>query len=65
MYSWYYEQKTSADSSLDLAFDDRILDTVEEQWRSLVEPLEDGVEFMKFEERNAMGEDDDEDNEGY
>lgn len=61
LYKWYYEQQATdrAGLSLDLAFSDDILDVVEKQWRDIVGDGEETGEFMKFEERNAMGEEDD------
>jgi hypothetical protein len=60
LYKWYYEQQATdpAGSSLDLAFSDDILDVVEKQWRETVGDGEQVGEFMKFEDRNAMGEED-------
>ena len=63
LYNWYYEQQPQG-SALDLAFDDQILDDVEVQWKSIIQPGND-LKFMQFEERNAVGDDEDEDNEGY
>jgi Rab proteins geranylgeranyltransferase component A len=71
MYALYYEQEQRAstadptlpfDPSLDLAFNDEILQAVEEQWRTIM-ANENGViegTFMKFEDREGMndGEDD-------
>lgn len=62
LYNCYYEQIAEG-SGLDLAFDDQILDDVEAQWGSVIQP-NDGVRFMQFEERNALNDDED-DNEGY
>lgn len=67
LYKWYYEhQAPSVDaSSLDLAFNDDILHTVEEQWAAIAGTEAAGEQFLKFEERNALGEDDDERGEDY
>jgi len=61
LYKWYYEQQASgqAETSLDLAFADDMLDVVEKQWREVVGDSEEAGEFMKFEERNDMGEEND------
>lgn len=58
MYSLYYEQLST---DFDLAFNDEILDKVEIQWRSIIGVAEgdNQPEFLKFEERNAFGDDDD------
>lgn len=63
LYSVYYEQlATSGESELDLAFNDGILEDVEREWRVAMGNVGEGGEFMKFEERTGMGDDDDEDN---
>ena len=78
LYRLYYEQKRStltkqspgviyelADPSLDLAFDDTMLDEVKASWEVTMRNQggqEPGV-FMQFEERNEMNGDDDDD--GY
>jgi Rab proteins geranylgeranyltransferase component A len=74
LYSLYYEQEatspdgsaTPPDSSLDLAFNDDILDNIEVQWKTIIGFTDEGEQarFMQFDERNAMNEDD-EDNGGY
>ncbi|KAI9838996.1 MAG: hypothetical protein M1819_004204 [Sarea resinae] len=43
--------------SLDLAFDDRILDAVKQVWKNIIGEEVDESSFMVFEERNGMGED--------
>jgi len=49
-----------------LAFNDGILDDVKQEWKSVVRAEDDDTEFMKFEERAGMNEDDDDnDNNGY
>ena len=77
LYSLYYEQEQQAsttdptmpsDGSLDLAFNDEILQTVEDQWKSIMADDNGVVEgsFMKFEDREGMNGDDDNDgDEGY
>ena len=53
---------TMASSSLDLAFDDATLDSVEDAWKSTLTEDEDVSSFMTFEVREQMhGEDDDDD----
>ncbi|KAL2069016.1 hypothetical protein VTL71DRAFT_15354 [Oculimacula yallundae] len=62
LYSLYYEQSQSSkstaasepsDASLDLAFNDEILDEVEAQWRQVVGDV-DGAAFMRFEDREGI-----------
>jgi hypothetical protein len=77
LYSLYYEQEqqasstdpiTPSEASLDLAFNDEILQTVEDQWKSIVADRNGVVEdsFMKFDDREGMNDDDDDDgDEGY
>lgn len=65
LYSLYYEQEQQP-TSLDLAFNDEILQAVEDQWKSIMAD-ENGVvkaSFMQFEEREGMNNDDDGD-EGF
>lgn len=65
LYSFYYEQEASA-SSLDLAFNDQVLEEVESKWKTIAEGGEDEKSFMKFEERAGMDDDEDDDNDnGY
>lgn len=53
---------TMPSSSLDLAFDDSLLDNVEDAWKSTLADGEDSDQFMTFEDREQMnGEDDDDD----
>ncbi|PMD33214.1 hypothetical protein L207DRAFT_407177, partial [Hyaloscypha variabilis F] len=70
LYSLYYEKEQQASStdptvpseaSLDLAFNDEILQTVEDQWKSIVADGNGVVEdsFMKFDDREGMNDDDD------
>lgn len=63
LYRWYYEQKETSTSSLDMSFDDQMLDGVEERWKEVIGDNEE-LQFMQFEERNGMNADDD-DNEDY
>ena len=76
VYSLSYEQEQQVSStdptapsqaSLDLAFNDEILQTVEEQWKSIVADGNGVVEdsFMKFDDREGMNDDDDDGDEGY
>lgn len=66
LYTLYYEQhEVPGVSSLDLAFDDQVLDGVETQWKTIMS-YTDGDEhppFMQFAEREGMNADDD--NEEY
>jgi hypothetical protein len=67
LYTWYYEQSASSTThpSVDLAFNDGMLDTIEQEWRNIVGNGDDAGEFMQFEERNAPGDDDEEGGETY
>lgn len=63
LYSLHYEQvernpDTSIDS-LDLAFNDGILNDVENEWKTVMGDGNDETTFMKFEERAGMDADDD------
>jgi Rab proteins geranylgeranyltransferase component A len=71
LYSLYYEQEqqastadpaTPSEASLDLAFNDEILQAVEDQWKNIMADGNDAVEasFMQFEDREGMNDDDDE-----
>jgi hypothetical protein len=60
LYSLYYEQKHTP-ASLDLAFNDQMLEEVETKWKTIV-GSEDDSTFMQFEERTGM-DDEDDDNE--
>lgn len=62
LYSLYYEQQ-ALDSSLDLAFNDIMMDNVEKEWKTIMGE-EDNTAFMQFEERAGMN-DNDELNDGY
>lgn len=72
LYTLYYEQEQvsrSADSepsdaSLDLAFNDEILEEVETQWKSIVGDV-DPANFMRFEDREGANDYDDELNEDF
>jgi hypothetical protein len=71
LYCLYYEQKElvpaakpdTFDMSLDLAFDDAMLDNVEQQWKTIIEDdkAEEQATFMQFEDRQGMTDDDDAD----
>jgi hypothetical protein len=74
LYSLYYEQEQQAstdptippDASLDLAFNDEMLQAVEDQWKSIVADdtgVGDAI-FMQFEDREGMNDDDDDGDEG-
>jgi hypothetical protein len=61
LYTLYYEQQqVSGTSSLDLAFDDQLLDDVEVQWRTVLGYGDDEEHplFMQFAEREGMNDDD-------
>lgn len=59
LYSLYYEQSGSgaSEAALDLAFNDQLLDSVAEQWSGIMSG-QSGLEFMRFEERAGMNEED-------
>jgi hypothetical protein len=73
LYSLYYEQKQttrstsepakSVDTSLDLAFNDKMLEDVEKQWKSIIgnNNTEASAAFMQFEDRQGITDDDDAD----
>jgi hypothetical protein len=76
LYSLYYEQEQQASTadpatpsyaSLDLAFNDEILQAVEDQWEAIMADGNSVVEgsFMQFEDREAMNNDDDDVDEGF
>ena len=75
LYSLYYEQQQSeapagsnhrATDTLDLAFDDEILEDVKNDWKRIAGSEVDDAAFMRFEERAGMNEeDDDNDNNEY
>jgi len=64
LYSLYYEQQETARNengsadSLDLAFNDGILDDVEQEWKAAMGNETNDAEFMQLEERTGMNEDD-------
>ncbi|KAG4442077.1 hypothetical protein IFR05_002471 [Cadophora sp. M221] len=74
LYTLYYEQeqvsKSSAssdpsDASIDLAFNDEVLEEVEAQWKTVVGETDEAT-FMRFEDREGMNAyDDDEPNEDF
>ena len=57
LYSLCYEQEQDA-ASLDLAFNDLILETVETKWKTIVNSGDQTL-FMQFEERMGMNDEDD------
>jgi hypothetical protein len=76
LYSLYYEKEQQASTadpatpsyaSLDLAFNDEILQAVEDQWEAIMADENSVVEgsFMQFEDREAMNNDDDDVDEGF
>ena len=58
----FYEQKASTPSSLDLSFDDEILEQVENRWRQVIGDHAEGHAFMQFEGRKGMEAEDQDDN---
>jgi hypothetical protein len=54
LWSLRYQQH----NSLDLVFDESVLDLVKAQWRDIVG--ENGGDFLAFEDRNPVGDDEDE-----
>jgi len=77
LYSLYYEQKQTMrsvaepakafDTTLDLAFNDAMLDDVKRQWKSIMvdNNAEESATFMQFEDRQGMTDDDDDADEVY
>jgi len=76
LYSLYYEQEQGASSSdasmasetsLDLAFNDEMLQDVEHQWKTIIANDNSAVQapFMQFEDREGMNNDDDDIDDGY
>jgi len=76
LYSLYYEQEQgtrsingsiASEASLDLAFNDEILQDVESQWRRIMSDEKGELEttFLQFEDREGMNNDDDDNDEGY
>lgn len=47
-------------ASLDLAFDDGLVDSVKAVWRQVMGVESKDVDFMRFEEREVVGDDDEE-----
>jgi hypothetical protein len=67
LYSVYYEQQASSEASLDLAFNDTLLESVEKQWKEIM-PESSSSEtssFMIFEDRPGMDNEDDEADDGF
>jgi hypothetical protein len=62
LYKLYYEQEQTSigrmSTSLDLAFNDGMLDDVEREWKLVMGNQVDS-EFMRFEERAGMNDEDD------
>lgn len=77
MYCLYYEQKQALRSvaslsptsraPLDLAFNDEMLDDVEEQWKMVMgdRNATEQVPFMVFDDRQGIDNDDDEVDDGF
>ncbi len=68
LYSLYYEQEQQASyACLDLAFNDEILQAVEDQWKAIMADENGALEgsFMQFEEREGINSDDDDGDEGF
>lgn len=71
LYSLYYEQQQGfrttegslkgTDPSIDLAFNDLVLDNVAAEWKVIMGNEADEAVFMKFEERPGMNEEEDDD----
>ncbi|EKD15259.1 putative rab geranylgeranyl transferase escort protein [Drepanopeziza brunnea f. sp. 'multigermtubi' MB_m1] len=71
LYILYYEQEQTfkssgelSEASIDLAFNDEMLEEVETQWKSVIEEA-DMSSFMRFEDREGINEYDDEDVEEF
>jgi hypothetical protein len=64
LYRLYYEQEQAA-ASLDLAFNDQILEEVETKWKAVIGNGESQPPFMKFEERAGMNDEDDDNDNAY
>lgn len=73
LYQLYYEQRdgptalhvkdnviTFPSAPLDLVFNDQVLEPVQEAWKMVMGPAAeaDGVEYMKFQDREGQGDDD-------
>ncbi|KAG9234502.1 rab geranylgeranyl transferase escort protein-like protein [Amylocarpus encephaloides] len=65
LYSLYYDQTEDKNSPMDLSFDDKVLEKVEQQWNEVMGGV--GGEFMKFGDRKGMepNDDDNGDNDDY
>lgn len=71
LYSVYYEQQQgfrstegslqSVDKSIDLAFNDLVLNDVAIEWKVIMGNEPDEATFMQFEERPGMNEEEEED----
>lgn len=46
-------------TSLDLAFDDALVDSVRAVWRKTMDAEADDADFLRFEERQSIGDSDD------
>lgn len=64
LYSLYYEQEQPA-TSLDLAFNDQILEEVEMKWKRIVGDETEQAAFMQFEERVGMNDEEDDNDNAY
>jgi len=64
LYILYYEQEQRA-ASLDLAFDDEVLEEVEKKWKTMVTDEEAQAMFMKFEERAGITDEDGDNDNDY
>lgn len=71
LYTLYYEQEQTSEStgdfseaSIDLAFNDEMLDNVESQWKSIVDQA-DSASYMHFEDREGVHEYEDENVEDF
>lgn len=71
LYKLYYQQRaegegTSGEASIDLAFNDGILDDVENIWKTVMgDEFDQATTFMRFEDREGMNNDDDDLDEVY
>ncbi len=56
-----------SDSNMDLAFNEQVLEDVEKQWKVIMgEEIEaEQLAFMRFEDRQGMNNDDEEEGDGY
>jgi len=66
LYRLYYEQHATASSPLDLAFNDMMLEDVEEQWKTIIADVDtsESASFMVFEDRPGVNNEDDEVDDG-